>query len=177
MNSSGASSDTNRQNFLWKLFRLVFVEGHQGDAIDEISGFFPSSDSAHDSVDKSLAAFRSSRNLSNLIDLAVSCVENVSFAPCPQAYLVAYLYKQGQLSLKRAFACLNFRGINTNILPPSIQRLADVVWLLQEDEERGFPLANNDQLLSDALLSVSTEGLPPMPTQTRYCSAKADNGC
>lgn len=156
------SIDKAIQDFLWKLFHLVFVEGDQNRAAKEINSLYESGGELPSFVEGSLTTFWTSRNQSDVLDAAVTCAERLSFDPSRQTRLVAFLFKRKRLTSSHALACLSFSGVNTDSLAPQVQKVADVVWLLKQDSQRGAPMADDDDLLSASLLALAAEGLEPM---------------
>jgi hypothetical protein len=149
------------QEFLWRLFQLVFVAANPQRAAKEIVSFYGAGGELPSRLDRLLTAYLSSGDEADLLDVAVTCAESFAFGLDRQARLVAYLYERGRLTATNALASLSFTGRATDGLPSPIRNVADTVWLLEQDRQRGSPGPDDDDLLKEALLALSSEGLGP----------------
>jgi len=70
-----------------------------------------------------------------------------------RARLVDILVVSGDIDLEKAFALINFDGINIDGLTPPIRRVADICWLLKQDSDVSVLEPTGDNLLAEALHS------------------------
>jgi hypothetical protein len=144
-------------DFLLKLLKLGLVLGDRKQAIEWASSNYEQGLYFPPHVDSLLTSFCSTHEQSVLWDLALILVEGFYCEVNERTKLVALMVIEGKVDQDKAAKLLNFYGVNTDALTPSIRRVADVLWLLKQDSDLGVMEPSSDNLLYEALTNVAME--------------------
>lgn len=150
--------NANAQAFLWRLIRLGLMEDHSKLAMEWVASLYDRGLDLPTRVESLLADYWASGDRTVLLSLARTMLEGFCLDVELRTRLAAYLFADGKIDEVQACAFLSFEGVNLDDLPPSVQRVADVVWLLMQDSQAQVNEPNDDSLLSDALRSLAKEG-------------------
>jgi hypothetical protein len=144
---------------LWELLQIGLTQGQAPQAALWLNDGYEKLEDVPATLDKLLSDFWSTQQESDFFALAKNCVQSFLFATELQTRLVAVLVDKKILTLDEAFACLSFRTSSAEVSNPSIQKIAELVWLLEQDKKDGFMAHTDDDLLSTALSNLAKEGL------------------